>query len=86
MKTREAEIVSQFMTSGPYFWDELTAVVVTNPSVVTLEDHHVEVIIEEGNSSGETVSIPGEINTQVAIEADPQAFENQFIEIINKKH
>jgi len=84
-KTREAEIISQFMTSGPYFWDELTAVVVTTPSVVTLEDHRIEVIIEEGKSSGETISTPGEINTQVAVNADSQAFEDQFIKIINKK-
>jgi inosine-uridine nucleoside N-ribohydrolase len=83
-KTREAEIVSQFMTSGPYFWDELAVVVVTNPSVVSMEDHHIEVITEEGNSSGETVSKPGKINAQVAVKADAQAFEIQFIKTINR--
>ena len=81
--TPEAKIAFQFMIPGACFWDQLTAVVVTDPSVVTLEDHHIEIIVEEGNSSGKTVSVSGEINTRVAIAADAQAFENHFFKILN---
>jgi pyrimidine-specific ribonucleoside hydrolase len=83
--TREAEIACQFMTPGLYFWDQLTAVVVTNPSIVSLKNYHIEVIVEEGNSSGETRSVSGEINAQVAVKANAQAFENQFVKIINQR-
>ncbi len=82
--TPEANIVHQFLTPGLYFWDILTAVALTDIEVVTIQDFHLEVVLDEENHEGETVSIEGEpINAQVAIDADRSAFEAKFLEIIN---
>ncbi|MFX0086827.1 MAG: nucleoside hydrolase [Candidatus Hodarchaeota archaeon] len=82
--TPEADIVHQVLTPGLYFWDILTAVALTDIEVVTIQDFHLEVVLDEENHEGETVSIKGEpINAQAAIDADRSAFEAKFLEIIN---
>ncbi|MFX0079891.1 MAG: nucleoside hydrolase, partial [Candidatus Hermodarchaeota archaeon] len=86
MQTPEAEIVHQFVRPemGGYFWDQLTAVALTNPSVVTFESHYIEVLIDSENQTGWTQSIAHDPpNTQVAVHADAELFEDFFIETIN---
>ncbi len=86
MRTPEAEIVHQFVQPeiGGYFWDQLTAVALTNPSVVTFESHYIEVLISDENQTGWTQSIAQDPpNTQVAVHADADTFEDLFIETIN---
>jgi pyrimidine-specific ribonucleoside hydrolase len=86
VRTREAEVAHYFVqfSLGLYFWDQLAAVALTNPSVVTFESHDIEVLIDDENQTGWTQSIAQDPpNTQVAVHADAELFENLFIETIN---
>jgi pyrimidine-specific ribonucleoside hydrolase len=86
MRTREAEVAHYFaqLSLGLYFWDQLAAVALTNPSVVTFESHYIEVLIGDENHTGWTQSIAQDPpNTRVAIHADAELFEDLFIETIN---
>ncbi len=85
MRTPEAEIVHQLMSPGMYFWDQLTAVSVTNPSVVTFGFYSLVVVIDSQNQSGWTQSVGGPQNAQAAEHADAKEFERVFIEIINSE-
>ncbi|MHA2202744.1 MAG: hypothetical protein ACW991_03565, partial [Candidatus Hodarchaeales archaeon] len=69
-----------------WFWDILTAVALTDREIVTIQDYHLEVVLDEENHEGETIPIEGESNnTQVAIDADREAFETKFLEIVNPR-
>ncbi|MHA2109048.1 MAG: hypothetical protein ACW99R_15195 [Candidatus Hodarchaeales archaeon] len=53
---------------------------------MTIQDYHLEAVIDEENHEGETIPIEGEsINAQVAIDADREAFETKFLEIVNPR-
>jgi inosine-uridine nucleoside N-ribohydrolase len=85
-RTPEAEIVYQFTrpSLGAYFWDQLTAVALTDPSVVTFEWHYIEVLIDSENQTGWTQSLDQDPpNTKVAVHAIANTFENLFLETIN---
>jgi inosine-uridine nucleoside N-ribohydrolase len=86
MRTPEAEIVFEFLRPGMggYFWDQLAAVALTDPSVVTFEWHYIEVLVDGGNESGWTQSLALDPpNTKVAVHADAQLFEAIFIVVLN---
>ncbi len=83
MVTKEAEIVHQFLDTNLYFWDILTVVALSNPEVVTLAIFDLEVVIDVENHEGEILSVDSGYEVQVAIDADKEAFEAQFIAIIN---
>ncbi|MHA2075073.1 MAG: hypothetical protein ACW97X_10670, partial [Candidatus Hodarchaeales archaeon] len=69
---------------GLFFWDELTAVALTNPEVITLETSHIDVVIGQKNHEGQTIrNITAPVNVEVAIGADSVAFEKEFLSIIN---
>lgn len=71
-------------TVGLYFWDQLTAVTLTNPEVVTFEAHCIEIVIDLENHEGQTNSTDiGTANALVAVSANPYLFENLFIGYIN---
>ncbi len=82
--TTEADIIHQFLTPGLYFWDILTAVALTDRDIVTIQEYHLEVVLDEKNREGEIIPIEEEsFNAQVAIDANRTAFEVKFLEIIN---
>ncbi|MHA2139130.1 MAG: nucleoside hydrolase [Candidatus Hodarchaeales archaeon] len=84
--TPEAEIIHQYLNPELWFWDILTAVALTDREIVTIQDYHLEAVIDEENHEGETIPIEGEsINAQVAIDADREAFETKFLEIVNPR-
>jgi pyrimidine-specific ribonucleoside hydrolase len=83
MVTKEAEIVHQFLDTNLYFWDILTVVALSNPEVVTLEMVDLEVVIDQENHEGEILPVDSGYEAQAAIDADKEAFETQFIAIIN---
>lgn len=83
-QTDGADIVLQMYIIDLYFWDQLTAVAVTNPEVITIEDHHISIVIDEVNHEGQTITNATlESNTQVAISADTDLFEELFLATIN---
>ncbi len=85
MTTPEAIIVHTFTTPGLYFWDQLAAVALTDPSVVTLETYSIEIELDNESQIGRTKPVEeGQPNAQVAVDADASKFEDLFIEIINQ--
>ena len=83
-ETKEADIANQLLTEGLFFWDELTAVALTNPEVLSLEMFHIDIIVDQENHEGQTVrndSAP--VNAEVAIGADPIMFASLFLGAIN---
>lgn len=84
MVTPEARLVYDATTVGLYFWDQLTVVSLTNPEVVTLEEHHITIVVYLLNHEGQTISTgAGSVNAIVAVNADADAFEDLFIGYIN---
>ncbi|MDJ0924149.1 MAG: nucleoside hydrolase [Acidimicrobiia bacterium] len=85
-KHRDVSLVSQFVADyleasplfgGLYHWDELTAVVARDESVVTIEDRLLTI-----NADGATVEDPAGRSTRVATSADAAAFEDHFYQAI----
>ncbi len=66
-----------------YFWDQLTAVVLSDESVVEIVPDMVCVTVEEGPGSGQTVSAEGCPAMRVAVSADRQKFEQLFLDTLN---
>lgn len=67
------------------FWDSLAAVTLTDQSIVSLEEHHIEVVTTNGfENIGWTKSIQGEpANAKVAVDANAFEFENLLLEVVN---
>ncbi len=67
---------------GMYHWDELAAVVATDESVVTIEERLLEVVEAGGPAAGATVESATGRSVRLAVDADPQLFEDAFYEAI----
>ncbi len=88
MRTREAAIIYEFLRPGlgGYFWDQLAAVALTDPSVVTFEGHYIAVLVDGGNETGWTQSLGWQpYNTMVAVHADAPLFEEIFLAVLNSR-
>lgn len=84
MSTTEAHLLYNMTTVGLYFWDQLTVVALTNPEVVTFEEHCIEIVVDLENYEGMTNSTGASCsNAHVAISADASLFEDLFIGYIN---
>lgn len=90
--TPEAEFVytmlsgsAGFIESGGfYFWDPLAAAVLADESLVTLETRDVTVVDVPGAENGRTKPVGNGPEIRVATSADPAAFEQAFIEMLNR--
>ncbi|MFW9830448.1 MAG: nucleoside hydrolase [Candidatus Thorarchaeota archaeon] len=85
-RTLVAAIVYEFLQPGmgDYFWDQLAAVALTDPSVVTFEWYYIAVLIGGENETGWTQSLGWHPpNTKVAVHADAPLFEDIFIAVLN---
>lgn len=83
-QTPEADLLYQFLSPGLYFWDQLTAVALTDPQVITTIEYSIEVIVDELNHEGETRIVEnGTINTIVAISAEKELFEQLLVATVN---
>jgi len=84
MNTREARLLFNMTQPGLYFWDQLTVVSLTNPEVITMEPHCIEIVVDLENYEGQTNSTGTGCNdVQVGISADALLFEDLFIGYIN---
>jgi len=88
---RDVSAVSQFtadyldatpLIGGLYHWDELAAVIATDESVATIEDRNLAIVEEGGAEAGATIETATGRTVRVAVDADPQAFEDHFYEAI----
>jgi pyrimidine-specific ribonucleoside hydrolase len=84
MSTTEARLLYDMITVGLYFWDQLTVVALSNPEVITLEEHCIEIVVDLENHEGMTNSTDaGCANALVGVSADASLFEDLFIGYIN---
>ncbi len=65
--------------SGLFLWDELTAVVAVDPSMVTISDQSVAIIID-GDDAGRTVVDPHGTTVQIATAPDRRRVEAALVE------
>jgi pyrimidine-specific ribonucleoside hydrolase len=73
-----------FVASGGYFfWDPLTAAILTDESLATFGTRALKVITAEGPESGRLVAAEAGANVRYATTADPAKFETQFLEALN---
>ena len=70
-------------SGGRQFWDELTAAIATDESLVTFEMFELQVVEEEGPESGYTKPTTGGAKIRVAVSADAERFEETFLNVLN---
>ena len=76
---------STFMyTGGMYFWDPLTAAVLTDESLASIEPREIHVV-EEGADTGRTAVTSDGASIRVAVSADGKRFEEVFLKTLNGK-
>jgi pyrimidine-specific ribonucleoside hydrolase len=89
--TPEAMFVYQMLTesigfvrSGDYyFWDPLTAAILVDESLSTLEAERIAVTVEEGPESGATRPDPDGTQVRIATWADEARFKALFLDVLN---
>jgi pyrimidine-specific ribonucleoside hydrolase len=88
--TPEAETVQSlfetqpFLLSGQYyFWDPLSAALLVEPGLATLEERTVTVLEGEKESQGQIVDDPAGAAIRVASAPDALAFEREFLATLN---
>lgn len=80
-----ADIVHEVLSRSPsvvigtYFWDQLTAVLLSDPASATFEAATVRVETE-GPNAGSTVRDPNGVRVRSAVEPDAARFETRFLE------
>lgn len=72
-----------YFQASDYFWDQLTAAVLTDESLVTFEQDPLCVVEEEGPQCGQTKIAPGCPKVRVAVSADRMRFEQLFLDTLN---
>ncbi len=85
ISTPEAQLLYQMVTPGIYFWDQLAVVTLTNPEVVTWQEHCIEIVVDLENHEGMTNSTNAACaNALIAMSANASLFEDLFIGSINR--
>jgi pyrimidine-specific ribonucleoside hydrolase len=70
-------------SGGYYFWDPLTAAILTDESLATFETRKLAAITAEGPESGRLVVGEAGASVRYATVADAPRFEAQFLEALN---
>lgn len=71
------------LTSGQSLWDELAAVTLVDPSVVTLERTRIRVVTEPGRHEGRTAVEPAGVDVAVATGTDEARFRATLVSTLN---
>jgi len=66
-----------------YFWDPLTAAILTDESLATFEQRTLTVVAEEGPQSGRTLAIEDGASVRVCTAVDNARFERLFLDVLN---
>lgn len=73
-----------FLLSGQYFfWDPLSAAILVQPGLATLEERTVTVLEGEKETQGQIVDDPDGVTVRVATAPDALAFEREFLNTLN---
>lgn len=67
-----------------YFWDPLTAAILSDESLATFETMKLRVL-QDGVTSGQTVEAADGTPVRVAVSADGASFENNLLGVLNLK-
>ncbi len=70
-------------SGGYYFWDPLTAAILTDESLATFETRALSVVTAEGPESGRVAPAGGGPSIRYAAGADAARFEALFLETVN---
>jgi pyrimidine-specific ribonucleoside hydrolase len=70
-------------SGGYFFWDPLAAMVMADPSLVTLTPRTVAVVDVPGADDGRTKPVGNGPQIQVATQPKVEAFEQQFLDTLN---
>lgn len=89
--TPEASLIFDLYTSNDwfyksgtvYFWDQLTAAILSDEKLAQFEHHNLCVVEDEGPTSGQTKTASNCPDVRVALSADQQSFENLFLDMLN---
>lgn len=66
-------------------WDVMTAVIMLNPDLCRFQPLHLQVITQEGDTSGQTAVIPGEAaNISVCLEPDADMIRQTLIDVFSR--
>ena len=90
-KSLEAAFVFDVLTQyydfiqsgGYYFWDPLTAAILTDNSLAAFETRNLTVIEEESNQSGRTQESESGAPVRVAVDVEAERFEQLFLDTLN---
>ena len=66
-----------------YFWDPLTAVLITHDHIGTYRDMALKVVVEEGPESGRTLAAEDGHRIRVCTSVDVPRFEEIFLQTLN---
>jgi pyrimidine-specific ribonucleoside hydrolase len=73
-----------FVQSGTYyFWDPLTAAILTDNSLAAFKTRNITVIEEESNQSGRTQASESGVPVRVAVDVEAERFEQLFLDTLN---
>jgi inosine-uridine nucleoside N-ribohydrolase len=88
--TPEADIVHALFEAQPnlvqgesFFWDPLSAVILADPAVGTMEERRLKVLEGEKETQGQTAEAPEGAPVRVVVGADALAFERGFLNTLN---
>lgn len=71
---------------GYYFWDTLSAAILTENALAAFETRNLTVIEEEGNQSGRTLAGESGAPIRVAVGADTERFEQLLLDVLSSKN
>jgi inosine-uridine nucleoside N-ribohydrolase len=75
---------SDFIQSGGYFfWDPLAAGIAVDETLVMIEERNLIVVEEEGSSNGQTREDEDGALIRMAVSADGDRFETEFLNVLN---
>lgn len=80
-QTQYADFVE---AGGYYFWDTLSAAILTENSLTVFEPRAITVVEEEGQHSGQTLASESGAVVRMAGDVDADRFEQLFLDALNK--
>ena len=71
-----------YYTGSQYFWDPVTAVTATNPSLARFSSEWITVVEADGADRGRTIRASGGHAVRAAVGVDAQAFYQEYLRIV----
>lgn len=82
----ETQYYEFVQAGGYYFWDTLSAAILTENTLAAFDTLSLTVIEEEGNQSGRTQASENGAPVRVAVDADTGRFEQLFLDALSNRN